>query len=164
MTAFNGGTYRHRLVADVIAELRLIREKVILFVDDNLIGTRRDHLACFKELRQAMISERLTRPWICQATINFADDEELLTLARRAGCQGVFIGFESPTVEGLMAVAKKFNLQKGRETFAHRNRPSFKTFLVLLVANLSYRSNQFLDRRIYANRPEPAERRSHTSA
>ena len=115
VTAFNGGTYRHRPVADVIGELRLIRERVVLFVDDNLIGTRRDHLACFKELLQAMIAERLTRPWICQATINFADDEELLGLARRVGCQGVFIGFESPTVEGLMALGKKFNLQKGRD-------------------------------------------------
>jgi radical SAM superfamily enzyme YgiQ (UPF0313 family) len=115
VTAFNGGTFRHRPVADVIRELRLIREKVILFVDDNLIGTRRDHLAYSKDLLRAMIREGLTRPWICQATINFADDDELLDLASRSGCQGVFIGFESPTVEGLMAVGKKFNLQKGRD-------------------------------------------------
>jgi radical SAM superfamily enzyme YgiQ (UPF0313 family) len=115
VTAFNGGTFRHRPVADVIRELRLIREKVILFVDDNLIGTRRDHLAYSKDLFRAMIREGLTRPWICQATINFADDEELLDLASRSGCQGVFVGFESPTVEGLMAVGKKFNLQKGRD-------------------------------------------------
>jgi radical SAM superfamily enzyme YgiQ (UPF0313 family) len=115
VTAFNGGTFRHRPVDDVIRELRLIREKVILFVDDNLIGTREDHLAYSKELFRAMIREGLTRPWVCQATINFADDEESLDLAARAGCQGVFIGFESPTVEGLMAVGKKFNLQKGRD-------------------------------------------------
>lgn len=115
VTAFNGGTFRHRPVTDVIRELRLIREKVILFVDDNLIGTRRDHLEHSKELFRAMIREGLTRPWICQATINFADDEELLDLASRSGCQGVFIGFESSTVEGLMSVGKKFNLQKGRD-------------------------------------------------
>ncbi len=115
VTVFNGGTFRHRPVADVIAELRLIQERVILFVDDNLIGTRRDHLEHSKELFRAMIREGLTRPWICQATINFADDEELLDLASRSGCQGVFIGFESSTVEGLMAVGKKFNLQKGRD-------------------------------------------------
>ena len=101
VTAFNGGTFRHRPVADVIRELRLIREKVILFVDDNLIGTATDHLAYSKDLFRAMIREGLTRPWICQATINFADDDELLELAARSGCQGVFIGFESPTVEGL---------------------------------------------------------------
>jgi hypothetical protein len=115
VTAFNGGTYRHRPVDDVIRELRLIREKVILFVDDNLIGTREDHLAYSKDLFRAMIQEGLTRPWICQATMNFADDDELLELAARSGCQGVFIGFESPTVEGLMALGKKFNLQKGRD-------------------------------------------------
>ncbi len=115
VTAFNGGTFRHRPVDDVIRELRLIGEKVILFVDDNLIGTRRDHLAYSKDLLRAMIREGLTRPWICQATINFADDDELLDLASRSGCQGVFVGFESPTVEGLMAVGKKFNLQKGRD-------------------------------------------------
>ncbi|MCE5311384.1 MAG: B12-binding domain-containing radical SAM protein [Acidobacteriales bacterium] len=115
VTAFNGGTYRHRPVADVIQELRLIQEKIILFVDDNLIGTREDHLKYSKDLFRSMIREGLTRPWICQVTINFADDDELLELAARAGCQGAFIGFESPTVEGLMAVGKKFNLQKGRD-------------------------------------------------
>jgi radical SAM superfamily enzyme YgiQ (UPF0313 family) len=114
VTAFNGGTYRRRPVDDVIRELRLIREKVILCVDDNLVGTRDDHLAYSKDLFRAMIQEGLTRPWICQATMNFADDEELLELAARSGCQGVFIGFESPTVEGLMSLGKKFNLQKGR--------------------------------------------------
>jgi radical SAM superfamily enzyme YgiQ (UPF0313 family) len=115
VTAFNGGTFRHRPVDDVIRELRAIRERIILFVDDNLIGTREDHLAYSKNLFRAMIREGLTRPWICQATINFADDDELPELAARSGCQGVFIGFESPTVEGLTAVGKKFNLQKGRD-------------------------------------------------
>lgn len=114
VTAFNGGTFRHRPIADVMAELRLIREKIILFVDDNLIGTRKDHLAYSKDLFRAMIREGLTRPWICQATINFADDDEMLDLAARSGCQGVFVGFESPNAEGLAAVGKKFNLQKGR--------------------------------------------------
>ncbi|MGE5489138.1 MAG: B12-binding domain-containing radical SAM protein [bacterium] len=115
VTAFNGGTFRRRPVGDVIQELRLIREKLVLFVDDNLIGTRPDHLAYSKDLFRAMIRKGLTRPWICQATINFADDDELLDLASRSGCQGVFVGFESPTVEGLMSVGKKFNLQKGRD-------------------------------------------------
>jgi radical SAM superfamily enzyme YgiQ (UPF0313 family) len=44
-----------------------------------------------------------------------ADDEELLRLARRAGCAGVFIGFESATDEGLVEVHKKYNIQKGRD-------------------------------------------------
>jgi radical SAM superfamily enzyme YgiQ (UPF0313 family) len=115
VTAFNGSLFRHRPIENVIAELHQIREKRILFVDDNLIGTRRDHLTYAKDLFRAMIREGLTRPWIGQATINFADDKELLALAARSGCMGVFIGFESPTVEGLIALHKKFNIQKGRD-------------------------------------------------
>src|SRR5262249_39316543 len=115
VTAFNGGQFRHRPVDDVVAELRQVREKKILFVDDNLIGTRHDHIERSKALFRAMIRAGQTRPWICQATINFADDDELLELAARAGCEGVLIGFESATVEGLIAVHKKFNLKGNRD-------------------------------------------------
>ena len=118
VTAFNGGKFRHRSVDDVVAELGEIREKKILFVDDNLIGTRRDHLARSKELFRAMISAGRTRPWICQATVNFADDDELLALAAKAGCEGVYIGFESPTPEGLAAVHKMFNIKDNRDLAA----------------------------------------------
>lgn len=40
MTAFNGAKYRQRPIADVVREFQLIREKHVLVVDDNLIGTR----------------------------------------------------------------------------------------------------------------------------
>jgi radical SAM superfamily enzyme YgiQ (UPF0313 family) len=115
VSTFNGRTYRHRAIDDVVAEFRLIREKVVLVVDDNLIGTRQDHIARAKELFRAMIKAKLKKQWICQATINMADDEELLRLARRAGCAGVFIGFESATDEGLIEVHKKYNLQRDRD-------------------------------------------------
>jgi radical SAM superfamily enzyme YgiQ (UPF0313 family) len=63
-----------------------------------------------------MIEADLGKEWICQATINMADDEELLRLARKAGCIGAFIGFESTSEEGLAEVGKKYNL-KGRRDF-----------------------------------------------
>jgi radical SAM superfamily enzyme YgiQ (UPF0313 family) len=114
VSAFNGTLYRHRPIANVIEELRSIREKWFLVVDDNLIGTNGAHIARAKELFRAMIQADFGKNWICQVTINVADDEELLDLASRAGCRGVFIGFESPTAEGLAEVGKKFNLLKGR--------------------------------------------------
>ena len=93
----------------------MVREKHILVVDDNLIGTRPEHIERAKGLFRALAQADLRKEWIGQATINFADDEELLTLASRAGCRGVFIGFESPTVEGLREIGKRFNLQKDRD-------------------------------------------------
>ncbi len=114
VSAFNGTRYRHRPIANVIEEFRSIREKWVLVVDDNLIGTNASHIARAKELFRAMIAADLGKSWIGQVTINMADDEELLDLAVRAGCRGVFIGFESPSDEGLAEVGKKFNLLKGR--------------------------------------------------
>jgi radical SAM superfamily enzyme YgiQ (UPF0313 family) len=115
VTAFNGAHYRMRSIKDVVREFRMIREKRILVVDDNLVGTRPEHISRAKDLFRAMAQAKLKKEWVAQATINFADDEELLALAAKAGCKGVFIGFESPTPEGLRELSKKFNLLKGRD-------------------------------------------------
>jgi radical SAM superfamily enzyme YgiQ (UPF0313 family) len=115
VSAFNGYRYRQRPIAKVVEEFGTIREKLVLIVDDNLIGVSAKHVARAKDLFRAMIRAKLRKKWICQVTINMADDEELLALAAKAGCKGVFIGFESPTAEGLAEVGKKFNLRSGRD-------------------------------------------------
>jgi len=115
VTAFNGAHYRQRPIADVVREFQSIPENRVLVVDDNLIGTRPEHIARAKDMFRAMAEADLRKQWMAQATINFADDEELLALAGKAGCRGVFIGFESPTPEGLLECGKRFNLLRGRE-------------------------------------------------
>ena len=115
VTAFNGSRYRQRPIADVLREFRQIREKRVLVVDDNLIGTSTRHVARARDLFRALAKADLRKEWIAQATINFADDEELLTLAATSGCRGIFIGFETPTAEGLRELGKKFNLLKGHD-------------------------------------------------
>jgi radical SAM superfamily enzyme YgiQ (UPF0313 family) len=113
VTAFNGARYRERPVADVVREFGRIKESLVFVVDDNLIGTTAAHLRRAKELFRALAAAGLGKHWIAQTTVNFADDEELLDLAARAGCIGVFIGFESPTAAGLAEVGKRFNLRQG---------------------------------------------------
>ncbi|MDI6782584.1 MAG: radical SAM protein [bacterium] len=136
VTAFNGTRYRQRPIPDVVREFQLIQEKHVLVVDDNLIGTRPEHIARAKELFRAMASRPQSlragrKEWISQATINFADDEELLELAARAGCKGVFIGFESPEPEGLKELGKKFNLLKDRDFRASVRRIQKHNILVV---------------------------------
>jgi radical SAM superfamily enzyme YgiQ (UPF0313 family) len=115
VTAFNGARYRQRPIPDVVREFQLVREKHVLVVDDNLIGTHPKHIARAKDLFRAMARANLRKEWIAQTTINIADDEELLALAAKAGCRGLYIGFETLTPEGLRELGKKFNLQKDRD-------------------------------------------------
>jgi radical SAM superfamily enzyme YgiQ (UPF0313 family) len=131
VTAFNGARYRQRPIPAVVREFQLIREKRVLVVDDNLIGTRPEHIARAKDLFRAMAQADLRKEWVAQATINFADDEELLALAAKAGCSGVFIGFESPAPEGLRELGKKFNLIKDRDFRASVRRIQQHNILVV---------------------------------
>ncbi len=131
VTAFNGVHYRQRPIANVVREFQLIREKRVLVVDDNLVGTRPEHIARAKDLFRAMAQANLRKEWVAQTTINFADDEELLALAAKAGCRGVFIGFESPTPEGLRELGKKFNILKGRDFRASVRRIQRHNILVV---------------------------------
>jgi len=131
VTAFNGVKYRQRPISDVVREFQSIREKRVLIVDDNLIGTRPEHITRAKDMFRAIAQAKLRKEWIAQATINFADDEELLALAAKAGCRGVFIGFESPAPEGLREIGKKFNLLKGRDFTASVRRIQRHNILVM---------------------------------
>ncbi|MDY6935279.1 MAG: radical SAM protein [Spirochaetota bacterium] len=115
VSSFNGRRYRYRPIENILEELKLIKERHVLIVDDNFIGTRKEHICRTKDLLRAMIKAKIDKKWITQVTINFADDQELLRLAAKAGCTGVFIGFESINVEGLTEINKSFNFQKGRD-------------------------------------------------
>lgn len=117
VTAFNGRKFRHRPIEDVLAELELMSGKFVLFADDNLIGTRKDHMAYAKELFRGMIKHGIKKYWSAQVTLNMAEDQELLSLAKQSGCVGVYIGFESPNPDSLREVNKNFNLRFGVEYF-----------------------------------------------
>ena len=114
VTKFNGATYRQRPIAEVVEEFTSIPEARVLIVDDNLIGRRPQHIERAKDLFRALAEANTGKSWIGQTTINMADDDELLDLAKAAGCIGLFIGFESVTPEGLSQLGKKSAMLSGR--------------------------------------------------
>jgi radical SAM superfamily enzyme YgiQ (UPF0313 family) len=118
VTQFNGATYRQRPIADVVEEFKSIPESRVLIVDDNLIGRKPEHIERAKDLFRALAQADTGKTWIGQTTVNFADDEELLTLAEESGCVGVFIGFESVTPEGLPELGRKSAMLSGRSVSA----------------------------------------------
>jgi radical SAM superfamily enzyme YgiQ (UPF0313 family) len=60
-----------------------------------------------------MVERRIHKHWFCQASLNFADDEDLLRWAARAGCRMVFLGLEAEEVDALSTVNKRLNLRRG---------------------------------------------------
>jgi radical SAM superfamily enzyme YgiQ (UPF0313 family) len=106
VTAFHQATYRSRPLESVIKELQGI-EQLFIFVDDNIIGDR-DYT---EKLFRAMIP--MKKRWVSQCSIEIADDPELLKLAYRAGCRGLFIGLETISGKNLEQVEKGFNDSRG---------------------------------------------------
>jgi len=100
VTRFFGRTYRTRPIADILREIETLKDRIVLFVDDNIVGNP----AHARELFRALIPYRLR--WIGQSSINIAWDQELLALAAKSGCMGLFIGFESLAAENLKKVGK----------------------------------------------------------
>lgn len=111
VTSFYGRTYRTRPVAEVIREIEPMAGQHIFFVDDNIVGKP----SYAKELFKAI--EPLKIRWLSQASLSIAQDSELLRLAQKSGCKGLFIGFESLSQENLKVMGKSVNqVKKFRES------------------------------------------------
>jgi len=102
----NGRQPRYKTVGQIIKELEVLRKlgwrSGVFFVDDNFIGNR---IAVKKEILPAIIKwqkkYRYPFGFITQASINLADEPELMDLMVKAGFTAVFVGIETPEVDSL---------------------------------------------------------------
>jgi len=117
VSRYLGREYRQRKAEDVLDELDEIRGKYIAFVDDNLIGYSSESKTRAKELFEGMIQRGLNKKWWMQASVNVADDEQVIELAARSGCMYVFIGFETISKQTLKHMKKGVNLKLGVENY-----------------------------------------------
>lgn len=116
VTAMFGHRPRTKTTAQVIAELNGLHRAgwrgSVFFVDDNFIGNKR---ALKEELLPALIQWQEARrgtPFFTEASINLADDEELMRLMVEAGFNQVFVGIETPEEAGLAECNKRQNQQR----------------------------------------------------
>ena len=82
------------------------------FVDDNLIGNKKAVKAFLPELRAWLQQHDYPFEFTTEASLNLADDVELLRLLNAANFIGVFVGIESPDVGTLIAMRKKQNTRR----------------------------------------------------
>jgi radical SAM superfamily enzyme YgiQ (UPF0313 family) len=104
---------RTKSTKQLLAELDALRSVgwrgTVFIVDDNFIGNKRNVKRFLPEL--AAWQERHGRPFtfLTEASVNLAEDEELLTGMRRAGFRSVFLGIETPVAESLKEARKTQN-------------------------------------------------------
>ena len=126
VTVFNGNRYRKRPVEMVLDELQTVPQKMIFFLDDNIIGFGKHDEEAAIALFKGMVERGIKKDWFCQASINFANNEDVLAYAAKSGCRMVFLGLEAENTGALEEVNKRLNLRIGvdayEETFRRINR------------------------------------------
>ena len=89
ITSFYEGKRYQRSIESVVAHLKSFDDRFFMFIDDNLTQDRDYALQLLKAIAP------LNKLWATQASVEIADDPELLDWMAKAGCVGVFIGLES---------------------------------------------------------------------
>ena len=81
----------------------------VLVVDDNFIGNQRNVKRMLRELIPWMQERKYPFTFLTEASVNLAEDAELLDLMAQAGFYGVFLGIETPDRDSLQVTRKVQN-------------------------------------------------------
>ncbi len=84
----------------------------VLVVDDNFIANKRNVKLLLPELTAWSEARRRPFYFITEASVNLAEDDELLDGMRRAGFRRVFLGIETPVEESLKETLKHQNTRR----------------------------------------------------
>ncbi len=116
ITSLLGRKVRTKTTAQVLGELDALHaygwHGRVFFVDDNFIGNKR-HLKA--DLLPALGDWRRDKPGVTfqtEASIDLADDAELMALMVDAGFDTVFVGIETPDETSLAECSKKQNVNR----------------------------------------------------
>ncbi len=104
---------RYKPVAAVERELDALRAlgaRKVFFVDDNFIGNKARAKETLRFLAEYQARHGRRLRFGTEASLNLADDPELLRLFREAGFEWAFLGLETPDPETLREAAKTQNL------------------------------------------------------
>lgn len=81
----------------------------VFVVDDNFIGNKRNVKKLVPELVEWQAKNGYPFSLLTEASVNLADDDDLLDMMRSAGFRRVFLGIETPVEESLKEAQKSQN-------------------------------------------------------
>jgi radical SAM superfamily enzyme YgiQ (UPF0313 family) len=114
---------RLKTSAQVIAELEALRAQKIdiaFIVDDNLIGNKKAIKELLRELIRYQQKNGYPFDFFTEASLDLAEDDELLQMMVDANIISVFIGIESPNEKSLRETKKIQNVRPSSGTMLER--------------------------------------------
>jgi len=95
--------YRNRPIEHIIAEIKNIGSKQIMFIDDNFIGNP------IFSTNLALELKKLNIIWHAAVSANIINHKEIINTFAESGCKSLFIGFESINKHNINSVSKNQN-------------------------------------------------------
>ncbi|MGI0484086.1 B12-binding domain-containing radical SAM protein [Pantanalinema rosaneae CENA516] len=92
----------------------------LFIVDDNFIGNQRNVKRFLRELIPWMQQHHYPFSFITEASVNLAEDDELLNLMGEAGFYAVFLGIETPDQDSLQVTRKLQNTRNPLVEACHK--------------------------------------------
>jgi radical SAM superfamily enzyme YgiQ (UPF0313 family) len=89
-------------------------------VDDNFIGNKKLVKQFLPRLREWMVERKWPFEFTTEASINLADDGELMRLMQEVGFFAIFVGIESPDEDTLVAMQKRQNTHRSIAESIHK--------------------------------------------
>jgi radical SAM superfamily enzyme YgiQ (UPF0313 family) len=99
----------HQMLAELDALRALGWRGTVFIVDDNFIGNKKNVRQFMPDLVEWQEKHGHPFSLLTEASVNLADDEELLGNMRSAGFRRVFLGIETPVEESLKEAQKSQN-------------------------------------------------------
>src|SRR5687768_14265342 len=93
---------------------------IVFIVDDNLIGNKKAIKPILRDIIQWQQEREYPLTLFTEASLDLAEDEELMDLMGRANFQNVFIGIETPNEESLRETKKLQNVRPNAGTLLER--------------------------------------------
>jgi radical SAM superfamily enzyme YgiQ (UPF0313 family) len=100
------------VVAEIDAQHKL-GVRVIFLVDDNFIGNKKVAKVILRAIIEWQHQHGFPLAFFTEASLDLAEDDELMRLMAEAGMVAVFIGIESPDEEALRETKKYQNVRGG---------------------------------------------------
>src|SRR4051794_3494668 len=107
---------RIKTTAQVIAEIEALwaqRMRIVFIVDDNLIGNKKEIKKVLAEVTAWQVAHGYPITFFTEASIDLADDPELMQMMLDANIIATFIGIESPNEASLRETKKFQNVRSG---------------------------------------------------